>query len=124
LIFITSNIGGVLGGLSKQEAIDFANAEVQAARARITERVAQGNTSRAATENLTEEQAAGAKDFLDYLTGRMNNTGQNISSLQRVGLAATGGEAEAIKLQRRQLSVADNIVKQIIVQTKIIEEKI
>jgi hypothetical protein len=54
----------------------------------------------------------------------MNNTGQNISSLQRVGLAATGGEAEAIKLQRRQLSVADNIVKQIIVQTKIIEEKI
>jgi hypothetical protein len=124
LIFITSNIGGVLGGLSKQEAIDFANAEVEAARARITERVAQGNISRAATENLTEEQAAGATDFLDYLTGRMNNTGQNISSLQRVGLAATGGEAEAIKLQRRQLSVADNIFSQLKSQTKIIEEKI
>lgn len=121
LIFITSNIGGVLGGLSKQEAIDFANAEVQAARARITERVAQGNISRAATENLTEEQAAGATDFLDYLTGRMNNTGQNISSLQRVGLAATGGEAEAIKLQRRQLGVADNIVKELINQTSIIK---
>jgi len=51
----------------------------------------------------------------------MNNTGQNISSLQRVGLAATGGEAEGIKLQRRQLSVADNIVKELINQTNIIQ---
>jgi hypothetical protein len=121
--YVVNFYGGLLGGLTTEEAAAFGAEQAVSGsrRERITERVAQGNISRAATENLTEEQAAGATDFLDYLTGRMNNTGQNISSLQRVGLAATGGEAEGIKLQRRQLSVADNIVKELITQTNIIQ---
>lgn len=119
--YVVNFYGGLLGGLTTEEAAAFGAEQAVSGSQRSTERATQGNISRAATENLTEEQAAGATDFLDYLTGRMNNTGQNISSLQRVGLAATGGEAEAIKLQRRQLSVADNIVKELINQTNIIQ---
>lgn len=121
LIFITSNIGGVLGGLSGKEASEFAKAEVAAARSRVQQRATQTNVSRSATENLTQEQAEGSRDFFKFLSGRMATTGQNISSLQRVGLAATGGEAEAIKLQRRQISVADNILKEMEKHTTIIE---
>lgn len=121
LIFITSNIGGVLGGLSGKEAAEFAQSEVAAARARVQERATQTNVSRSATENLTQEQAEGSRDFFKFLSGRIANTGQNISSLQRVGLAATGGESEAIKLQKRQISVADNILQEMQEQTTIIQ---
>jgi len=90
----------------------------------VAEEVAQKEASRGATENLTEERGAGAMVMLDYLTDRMNRGGQNISTLQKVGLAATGGESEAIRLQRRQLSKADSIDKQLVKQTNVLTDRL
>ncbi len=75
-------------------------------------------------ENLMGERLAGRGTMLDLLTQRMSRSGQNISSLQRVGLAASGGESEAIRLQRRQLFKADSMDKLLFNQNKILNEKL
>jgi len=119
--YVVNFYGGLLGGLSKEEAAAFGALEAVAGSERARERAARTNASRAATENLTEERAAGAVDFLDFLRGRVDAGSSEISSLQRVGLAATGGESEGIRLQRRQLVKADSIISQLIRQTNVIE---
>jgi len=100
--------------VSKQDVIE----------AEVVEQAAQKDASLRASENLTTERGAGGMVMLDYLTSRMNNGNQNISTLQRVGLAATGGEAEGIRLQRRQLSRADSIDKILLKQNGILNEKL
>jgi hypothetical protein len=72
---------------------------------------------------LDEERAQGAVDLLSFLESRTRTSDSEVSSLQRVGLAATGGEAEGIRLQRRQLVKADDIVKKLAEQTDIIIKK-
>jgi hypothetical protein len=118
-----NTLGGLMGGMDLIEASDFAMLEVAAGAERAAQRAKRINESRAATENLTEERAAGAVDFLDFLRGRSIAGSSEISSLQKVGLAATGGEAEGIRLQRRQLVKADDIVKKLAEQTDIIIKK-
>jgi hypothetical protein len=75
-------------------------------------------------ENLMGERLSGRGTVLDLLNQRMSKSGQNISSLQRVGLAASGGESEAIRLQRRQLFKADSMDKLLFNQNKILNEKL
>ncbi len=91
---------------------------------KVAEQVSQKEASRSAVENLTEERGEGSMAMLDYLTDRMNRGSQNIGTLQKVGLAATGGESEAIRLQRRQLSKADSIDKELIKQTNVLNDKL
>lgn len=119
-----NTLGGLMAGMGLEEASDFAMLEVAAGAERAEQRARRINESRAATENLTEERAAGAVDFLDFLRGRTSSGESDISSLQRVGLAATGGEAEGIRLQRRQLTKADGILNQLIKQTNVIQTQL
>lgn len=119
-----NTLGGLMAGMGLEEASDFAMLEVAAGAERAEQRARRINESRAATENLTEERAAGAVDFLDFLRGRASSGESDISSLQRVGLAATGGEAEGIRLQRRQLVKADGILNQLIKQTNVIQTQL
>lgn len=120
--YLVNFYGGLLGGMSTSEAADFGATEAAAGSDRAKNRAAQVKASRSATENLTQESASGQMMFLDYLTDRLKGQGQNISSLQRVGLAATGGEAEAIRLQRRQVVTGDNILRQLVDQTDVIQK--
>ena len=80
-------------------------------------------TDSLATENLKEERAEGRMAMLDFFKKSVD-TGQNISSLQRVGLAASAGESESIRLQRRQLFKADSMDKLLFNQNKILNEKL
>lgn len=122
--YVVNFYGGLLGGLSKSEAAEFGIMEAFAGTERAKTRAERTNAARSATENLTEERAAGAVDFLDFLRGRADSSTSDISSLQRVGLAATGGEAEGIRLQRRQLTKADGILNQLIKQTNVIQTQL
>jgi hypothetical protein len=122
--YVVNFYGGLLGGLSKSEAAEFGIMEAFEGTERARTRAERTNAARAATENLTEERAAGAVDFLDFLRGRVDSGESDISSLQRVGLAATGGEAEGIRLQRRQLTKADGILNQLIKQTNVIQTQL
>ena len=122
--YVSEFYKNLFSGLSVSESAEAAAMSglqsIEKAKAR-TEAV---NRGRSATENLTEERAAGAVDFLDFLRGRVDSGESDISSLQRVGLAATGGEAEGIRLQRRQLTAADSILKQLIEQTSVIQTQL
>lgn len=107
-------------GMNRFEADDAALVSALGVQSRARQLTQASNISRAATENLTEERASGAVDLLDFLRGRIDSTVSEISSLQRVGLAATGGESESIRLQRRQLVKADSIINELIKQTNVI----
>jgi len=122
--YLVNFTGGMMGGLTADESAAFGATEAVSGAERARERARQVNESRSATENLAAERGAGAMVMLDYLTDRMNRGGQNISTLQRVGLAATGGESEAIRLQRRQLSKADSIDKQLVKQTNVLTDRL
>ena len=107
-----------------QETIDAMTGEQAKLQQDIKTQAEQEEISKASTENLAAERGAGVMVMLDYLTDRMNRGGQNISTLQKVGLAATGGESEAIRLQRRQLSKADSIDKQLVKQTNVLTDRL
>lgn len=110
-----SPVTGVLDKLSEdQERIDAA----------VNEEVKQQAIGADATSNLAVERARGGADWISQMSDRMKKGGQNISSLQRVGLAASGGESEAIRLQRRQLFKADSMDKLLFNQNKILNDKL
>ena len=124
MTFLGSYIGARQGGLSDAAATELAAIEALGEDEQVAGRAKQESASRGATENLSEERATGSMAMLDYLTERMNRGSHNISDLQRVGLAATGGESEAIRLQRRQLSKADSIDKQLVKQTNVLTDRL
>jgi len=121
-IMSSFRLGGT--GMGVQETIDAMTGEQAKLQQDIKTQAEQEEISKASTENLAAERGAGAMVMLDYLTDRMNRGGQNISTLQKVGLAATGGESEAIRLQRRQLSKADSIDKQLVKQTNVLTDRL
>ncbi len=121
LKYISEFYSNLFSGMSASDAATAAALEGINTIDRAKDRADATNRSRASTENLTEERATGAVDFLNFITGKDAESGSDISSLQKVGLAATGGEAEGIKLQRRQLYTADSILKQMRIQTSVIE---
>ena len=121
-IMSSFRLGGT--GMGVQETIDAMTGEQAKLQQDIKTQAEQEEISKASTANLATERGEGAMAMLDYLTDRMNSGGQNISTLQKVGLAATGGESEAIRLQRRQLSKADSIDKELIKQTNVLNDKL
>jgi len=122
--YVTGFYGGLMAGMTSEEAAEFGAMEAVSGSDRARKRAAQVSKSREGTESLSQERGAGAATMIDYLTGRMNKSSQSVSSLQRVGLAATGGEAEGIRLQRRQLFRADSIDKILLKQNGILNEKL
>lgn len=121
-IMSSFRLGGT--GMGVQETIDAMTGEQAKLQQDIKTQAEQEEISKASTANLATERGEGAMAMLDYLTDRMNSGGQNISTLQKVGLAATGGESEAIRLQRRQLSKADSIDKQLVKQTNVLTDRL
>lgn len=121
-IMSSFRLGGT--GMGVQETIDAMTGEQAKLQQDIKTQAEQEEISKASTANLATERGEGAMAMLDYLTERMNRGGQNISTLQKVGLAATGGESEAIRLQRRQLSKADSIDKQLVKQTNVLTDRL
>jgi hypothetical protein len=112
------NLAAGMEDLEAREAAAIQSIEtVMATRSRV-EAV---KNARQIGAGLDEERAQGAVDLLDFLESRTRTADSEVSSLQRVGLAATGGESEGIRLQRRQLVKADNIINQLIRQTNVIE---
>ena len=106
-----------------QETMDAITGEQAKLQQDIKTQVEQKELSEASTENLKEERAEGRMAMLDFFKKSVD-TGQNISSLQRVGLAASAGESESIRLQRRQLFKADSMDKLLFNQNKILNEKL
>lgn len=121
-IMSSFRLGGT--GMGVQETIDAMTGEQAKLQQDIKTQAEQEEISKASTANLATERGEGAMAMLDYLTDRMNSGGQNISTLQKVGLAATGGESEAIRLQRRQLNKADSIDKQLVKQTNVLTDRL
>ena len=114
------NLAAGMEDLEAREAAAIQSIEtVMATRSRV-EAV---KAARQIGAGLDEERAQGAVDLLSFLESRTRTSDSEVSSLQRVGLAATGGEAEGIRLQRRQLVKADDIVKKLAEQTDIINKK-
>jgi len=114
------NLAAGMEDLEAREAAAIQSIEtVMATRSRV-EAV---KAARQIGAGLDEERAQGAVDLLSFLESRTRTSDSEVSSLQRVGLAATGGEAEGIRLQRRQLVKADDIVKKLAEQTDIIIKK-
>jgi len=122
IIMSSFRLGGT--GMGVQETIDAMTGEQAKLQQDIKTQAEQEEISKASTANLATERGEGAMAMLDYLTDRMNTGGQNISTLQKVGLASTGGESEAIRLQRRQLSKADSIDKQLVKQTNVLTDRL
>ena len=112
------NLAAGMEDLEAREAAAIQSIEtVMATRSRV-EAV---KAARQIGSGLDEERAQGAVDLLDFLESRTRGSDSEISSLQRVGLAGTAGEAESIKLQRRQIVKADNIILQLMRQTDVIK---
>lgn len=116
------NLAAGMEDLEAREAAAIQSIEtVMATRSRVEAVKAARNVG----GGLQEERAEGAVDLLEFLQGRARGGGESeISSLQRVGLAATAGEAEGIRLQRRQLVKADSILKQLQKQTIALETQL
>jgi len=119
--WVTNRVGAILDGATQAEATEIASIAALEGEKKVqkrTELLEDGG------ENLMGERLSGRGTMLDLLNQRMSRSGQNISSLQRVGLAASGGESEAIRLQRRQLFKADSMDKLLFNQNKILNEKL
>jgi hypothetical protein len=119
--WVANRVGAILDGATQAEATEIASIAALEGEKKVkkrTELLEDGG------ENLMGERLAGRGTMLDLLTQRMSRSGQNISSLQRVGLAASAGESESIRLQRRQLFKADSMDKLLFNQNKILNEKL
>jgi len=119
--WVTNRVGAILDGATQAEATEIASIASLEGEKKVkkrTELLEDGG------ENLMGERLTGRGTMLDLLTQRMSRSGQNISSLQRVGLAASAGESESIRLQRRQLFKADSMDKLLFNQNKILNEKL
>lgn len=124
--YLVNFYGGLLGGLSSDEASDFAAVETaegaESDAARTKERVDAKNRQRSARESLGREQRSGTADILKRLEQSFSGGG-DFGELQKVGLAAGRGQSEALKLARQQNGKLQTLIKETSKQTAKIDEK-
>lgn len=124
--YLVNFYGGLLGGLSSDEASDFAAVETaegaESDAARTKERVDAKNRQRSARESLGGEQRSGTADILKRLEQSFSGGG-DFGELQKVGLAAGRGQSEALKLARQQNGKLQTLIKETSKQTAKIDEK-
>ena len=123
--YVVNFYGGLLGGLSSDEAADFAATETnnadEANKKRVRDRMKQVEAQRSARENLAGEQNEGLAEILKR--AEQTFSGQSdIGALQKVGLASTAGESAALRLAREQNGKLQTLIRESVKQTRALKD--